>query len=969
VSHRFNVRIQNLMARRTKRQRRTNKRQNGLNRPNMTREMVNNMAWYAPPPERQEYSDGLAGVLERQVEGFNKIQTQYPDNPGLLGISSRAPLAVVKDYVEHGIQIPAEYDVTNYGSGARSATDSGQPAPATEAPAQTEGGDNIYRPTDPTAWRKEYWGNGNDPRVSSTSGTVAASNNYLPGFEPRPHPMDVPTPTARPNDVQRQAYEQQMAYEREAYGLPEKSPVDIPGSAPIRAASGLGNQVSPEDLAAIQDMATEWNIQQAALVGVLNIESGINPGLQGGAGNNYHGISQIQGQQIPALTERAGLGRLTPDEYRQLGVADQLKVTDQYLRQYGIKPSGNFFKNDASDTARLMAMQLAPSRAVAGKIDFNDPNAVISRTNQADRIEASQGLVTVGSVQRTIIEEGLGILNNTPQPQPRDQSIAQDIGPVPNAPIDTPNSLGYTPAPQFAPTGRRSQEPDTDIIQQADVLAKTMYGPDYGFTAFAGQEPPSAMLAGSRLNHPKGKAADGYLTYRGQPVQDRAQAAEFLQGFVAANKDASIGFGQNYMTRAGYPNAANMHVQVDRGLAWGDRGRSANLDPELKAGIDAYRGTGQLPRNYYEDERFTPTIWQGEVDEAGLRVPNSQVGQGMRAPTPSVSGSGSSFSRALAGRSTADASPTVNNVQREANPWAELADDSTVPEPKAEPALLLGPQPNYATPAAFTTGGASALNESERMGLFNRPTPASWTAPDANDPRGDQIRTPEYKTITTYETRYRDEPIEWNSSTDKSSNQNQSDYEMAAYGPMGPAGYADPEKKQPQTRRVAYQVPVTKRVPTYQSPRKASTLDTLLTRRGAVKSRQGALAGGLLGGLAAGPIGGLVGRAVGNQAGSFLANNYNGMLTGGNTPDLSRGTNVGTAKAAYSAPKSAGPVYGTASSGALVTVDPRTGQSSITSNVNGNGPVTTVTLGGLRAGDQAGTGSLFGGDDNGGGGK
>lgn len=176
----------------------------------------------------------------------------------------------------------------------------------------------------------------------------------------------------------------------------------------------------------------------------------------------------------------------------------------------------------------------------------------------------------------------------------------------PTADVDTPGSQGYTDLSNFIPTGRRSQEPSSDVIGQANAIAKSMFGKDYGFTAFAGQEPPSAMLAGSRLNHPNGVAADGYLTYKGEPVKDQAKAESFLQGWLGANPGGSVGIGKGYMDRPGYPNATNVHIQTNRGLQWGRGGRTANLDPSLTAPFNQARASGQLPFNVFENQTFLP---------------------------------------------------------------------------------------------------------------------------------------------------------------------------------------------------------------------------------------------------------------------------------------------------------------------------------------------------------------------------
>jgi hypothetical protein len=141
--------------------------------------------------------------------------------------------------------------------------------------------------------------------------------------------------------------------------------------------------------------ANRWGIAPEAVAGVLSVESKIDPASRGGAGNNFYGVFQLQNTQIPALTDKAGFGRLTPDQYLNLSLDDQLKVMDEYYKGWKVKPK-EFFTGDAkTDTAKMWALQLAPGNA--DSIDYNNPNVMISNTEQAEIISSSRGGVTVGS--------------------------------------------------------------------------------------------------------------------------------------------------------------------------------------------------------------------------------------------------------------------------------------------------------------------------------------------------------------------------------------------------------------------------------------------------------------------------------------------------------------------------------------------------------------------------------------------
>ena len=170
--------------------------------------------------------------------------------------------------------------------------------------------------------------------------------------------------------------------------------------------SNVSSGMTSEKAAAIKALAKKYGMSPEALAGILDIESGLNPAVQGGAGNNYHGIFQLNSKDVTKFTKNIFGEALTPAEYRQLPFEDQLKVYEEYLNvNAGIQPGDNFFTgNAAQDASRLWAIQLAPGNAK--KIDYDNPNAVISKTNQANAIEAKDGLVTVASVQEETVRRG-----------------------------------------------------------------------------------------------------------------------------------------------------------------------------------------------------------------------------------------------------------------------------------------------------------------------------------------------------------------------------------------------------------------------------------------------------------------------------------------------------------------------------------------------------------------------------------
>lgn len=186
-------------------------------------------------------------------------------------------------------------------------------------------------------------------------------------------------------------------------GTTPSTPAPVFGATPVTRSLPTLDAANDRD-AAILEHAQKWGIHPSALAGKLDIESGgINTKSRGGAGNRFYGSWQLEDRQIPNLTKKAGLGSMTPEQYRQLSLKDQLKVHDSYMKQWGIEPG--FFTGDAAkDASKLWALQLAPANAK--KIDYDDPNAVISRTAQAGDISAGRKLVTVGSTQLGTVHRG-----------------------------------------------------------------------------------------------------------------------------------------------------------------------------------------------------------------------------------------------------------------------------------------------------------------------------------------------------------------------------------------------------------------------------------------------------------------------------------------------------------------------------------------------------------------------------------
>lgn len=188
--------------------------------------------------------------------------------------------------------------------------------------------------------------------------------------------------------------------------------------------------------------ARRWGISPAAAAGVLNIESGVRSNIQGGRGGNFYGVFQLQGEQIPDLTERAGFGKLTAQQFKNLSVGDQLKVMDEYYKKAGVQ-IGFFTGDPKKDAAKMWALQLAPSNAQ--KINYDDPNAVISYTDQANAIEVKNGVVTVGSAGAGSIPGGQKFLEGAELPGTQamtgEASVGSDANIIPLLGTATPYTV------------------------------------------------------------------------------------------------------------------------------------------------------------------------------------------------------------------------------------------------------------------------------------------------------------------------------------------------------------------------------------------------------------------------------------------------------------------------------------------------------------------------------------------------
>ena len=253
-------------------------------------------------------------------------------------------------------------------------------------------------------------------KLPDVSGFLAARKNNQT-ITPTNSPATYTPTTVR--NVERQINQQQQ--QTQTTNTPSTQPTNV------RPDANLNNKQK-----LISDLANEYGINPRALAGIFSIESNISTDIRGGYKNNFYGVFQLQSQQIPNLTNKAGLGRLTPEQYTKLSLSDQLKVYREYIKGAGIT-KGFFTGDEKQDAARLWALQLSPGNAK--KINYNDPNAVISATNQAKSISAGQNLVTVGSVQNETIRRGKSFYPDEVMTQPQN---------VPNTGIQQMKGNGKT---------------------------------------------------------------------------------------------------------------------------------------------------------------------------------------------------------------------------------------------------------------------------------------------------------------------------------------------------------------------------------------------------------------------------------------------------------------------------------------------------------------------------------------------
>jgi hypothetical protein len=211
-------------------------------------------------------------------------------------------------------------------------------------------------------------------------------------------------------------------------------PIDLAGSA------GWSTGDAAKDKS-IEQFAKDRGAHPAAIAGMLGVETGgkFDPSKQGGAGNNFHGINQLSSGQVGKLSKKAGLGELTPKEYRALGFDDQLKVVDQYHKQWGFDK--DFFTGDLkTDTAKAWAAQLAPANAKG--IDYSNPDAVLSATKQANAIGGRNPTVasvlgSLGTVQSNANKATTALPSFRPEPAGFDWAAHDREFGIPNAPTMT----------------------------------------------------------------------------------------------------------------------------------------------------------------------------------------------------------------------------------------------------------------------------------------------------------------------------------------------------------------------------------------------------------------------------------------------------------------------------------------------------------------------------------------------------
>ncbi len=86
--------------------------------------------------------------------------------------------------------------------------------------------------------------------------------------------------------------------------------------------------LSKQDAQAIVQLSNELGVDPASLGGLMELESGINPNVWGGAGGKYRGLIQFG----PGARAEVGLPS------KQMTVAEQVPYVKKYFQQRGFKP-------------------------------------------------------------------------------------------------------------------------------------------------------------------------------------------------------------------------------------------------------------------------------------------------------------------------------------------------------------------------------------------------------------------------------------------------------------------------------------------------------------------------------------------------------------------------------------------------------------------------------------------------------
>jgi len=86
--------------------------------------------------------------------------------------------------------------------------------------------------------------------------------------------------------------------------------------------------LSQQDAQAIVQLGRELGVDPASLGGLMELESGINPNIWGGAGGKYRGLIQFG----PGARQEVGLPS------KQMTIAEQIPYVKKYFQQRGFKP-------------------------------------------------------------------------------------------------------------------------------------------------------------------------------------------------------------------------------------------------------------------------------------------------------------------------------------------------------------------------------------------------------------------------------------------------------------------------------------------------------------------------------------------------------------------------------------------------------------------------------------------------------